>query len=301
MAKQVSTATKIKQSVGSRAFDIFNIILLSVFSFFCLYPVWYVLVASLSDSNLLTQHMGALLKPSGFSLSAYKAVFKNKMIYSGYLNTLKILTLGLITNIVMTSLGAYFLSRKGVMWKKPIMMLVTFTMFISGGMIPFYQNLQDLNLTDTHWGLILPFMISTYNMIILRTSFESIPESLFEAARIDGAGHFRILFSLVIPLSKAMLAVMVLYYGVGIWNGWFWASTILSDRAMYPLQVVLREILMTNDTSSMTAGVSSGDVEAVGATIRYATIIVATAPILCVYPFLQKYFASGVMIGAVKE
>lgn len=299
MAKQ--TSNKIKRNTGSQIFDLCNILILILFSFICLYPVWYVLVASFSDSNLLMQHMGALLKPTGFSLNAYKAVFKNKMIYSGYFNTLKIVTLGLLTNIIMTSLGAYFLSRKGVLWKKPIMMLVTFTMFISGGMIPFYQNLQDLNLTDTHWGLILPFMISTYNMIILRTSFESIPESLFEAARIDGAGHFRILFSLVLPLSKAMLAVMVLYYGVGIWNGWFWASTILSDRAMYPLQVVLREILMTNDVSSMTSGVGAGDVEAVGATIRYATIIVATAPILCVYPFLQKYFASGVMVGAVKE
>ena len=138
-------------------------------------------------------------------------------------------------------------------------------------------------------------------MIILRTSFESIPESLCEAARIDGAGHWKILFSVILPLSKAMLAVMVLYYGVGIWNGWFWGSTILSDRTMYPLQVVLREILMSNDTSSMTAGVAAGDVEAVGATIRYATIIVATLPVLFIYPFLQKYFTKGVMVGAVKE
>lgn len=292
---------KIKKSVGEQIFDACNIIILIIFSLICLYPVWYVFVASLSNSNLLTQNSGALIKPLGFSLEAYKAVFKNPMIVTGYLNTLKILAIGLFTNIVMTSLGAYFLSRKNVMWKKAITMFIMFTMFVSGGMIPFYQNLQDLNLTDTHLGLILPFMISTYNMIILRTSFESIPESLFEAARIDGAGHIRILFSLVLPLSKAMLAVMVLYYGVGIWNGWFWAATILKDRSMYPLQLVLREILMQNDVSSMTAGVSSGDVEAIGATIRYATIMVATVPILCVYPFLQKYFASGVMIGAVKE
>ena len=223
------------------------------------------------------------------------------MIMKGYLNTFKLLFWGLLTNIIMTSLAAYFLSRKGVLWKKPIMIFITITMFISGGMIPFYQNLQQLHLTESHWGLIIPFMINTYNMIILRTSFESIPESLIEAARIDGAGHFSILFKIVLPLSKAILAVMVLYYGVAIWNNWFWASTILSDRTMRPLQVVLREILMQNDVSSMTAGVSSGDVEAVGATIRYATIIVATVPILCIYPFLQKYFTSGVMVGAVKE
>lgn len=287
--------------IGPKVFDITNIFILCLLSLVCIYPVWYVLMASLSDSNLLMQHTGPLLKPMGLSLSSYKAVFKNPMILSGYLNTIKILTLGLITSIIMTSLGAYFLSRKNVLWKKPVMIFITVTMFVSGGMIPFYQTLQDYHLTDSHWGLIIPFMISTYNMIILRTSFESIPETLCEAARIDGAGHYRILFSIIIPLSKAMLAVMVLYYGVGIWNGWFWGSTILSDRSMYPLQVVLREILMANDTSSMTAGVSSGDVEAVGATIRYATIIVATAPILCVYPFLQKYFTKGVMVGAVKE
>lgn len=300
MAKKTQ-GTAIKQSTGSKVFDICNIIILSLMSLICLYPVWYVLVASFSEPNLMMQHSGGLLLPLGFSFSSYKAVFGNPMILSGYLNTLKILALSLITQLTMTSLGAYFLSRKGVMWKKPIMMLITFTMFISGGIIPFYQTLQDFHLTNTHWGLVIPFMISTYNMIILRTSFEGIPESLSEAARIDGAGHYRILFSIILPLSKSIMAVMVLYYGVSTWNGWFWGSTILSDRSMYPLQVVLREILMQNDTSSMTAGVSAGDVEAVGATIRYATIIVATLPILCIYPFLQKYFTKGVMVGAVKE
>lgn len=292
---------QIKESISSKAFDVLNVTILTVLSLACLYPVWYVVMASLSDSNLLMQNSGPLLLPAGFSWSAYLAVFKNPMILSGYMNTFKILILSLICQLTMTSMGAYFFSRKQVMFKKPLMILVTITMFISGGMIPFYQTLQDFNLTGTHWGLIIPFMISTYNMIILRTSFESIPEALSEAARIDGAGHMKILFSIILPLSKAMLAVMALYYGVGTWNGWFWGSTILDDRTMYPLQVVLREILMSNDTSSMTAGVSAGDVEAVGATIRYATIMVATIPILCVYPFLQRYFTNGVMVGAVKE
>lgn len=291
----------IRRSKGEKAFNVANIVILAIFSLVCLYPVWYVLMASFSDSNLLMQHTGLLIKPVGFSTAAYTAVFKNPMILKGYFNTIKILVMGLTMDIIMTSLGAYFLSRRDVMWKKTIMIFIMVTMFVEGGMIPFYQNLQSLHLTETHLGLVLPFMISTYNMIILRTSFEGIPESLLEAARIDGAGHLTILFQIVLPLSKAILAVMVLYYGVGIWNGWFWASTILSDRQMYPLQVVLREILMQNDVSSMASGVSSGDVEAVGATIRYATIIVATAPILCIYPFLQKYFASGVMVGAVKE
>lgn len=217
------------------------------------------------------------------------------------MNTLFILTVGVVLDIFMTSLGAYFLSRKRVMFKKPIMMFIMFTMFFSGGMIPFYLNLQKLHLTNTLWGLILPFMINTYNLVILRTSFESIPESLIEAAQIDGAGHLTILMQIVLPLSKAILAVMVLYYGVSIWNSWFWASAIIRNREMYPLQVILREILMQNDVTSMATGVGASDQESVAMTIKYATIMVATIPILFVYPFLQKYFAKGTMVGAVKE
>lgn len=292
---------KKKDSSAISIFNLFNICILSILALLCIYPIWYVLTASLSNGNLIMQHSGVLLFPIKPNIAAYIAVFKNKMILSGYLNTIKILIISLILQITMTSIGAYFFSRERVLFKKPLMFIITLTMFISGGMIPFYQNLRSLHLMNSHWGLILPFMISTYNMIILKTSFESIPKSLSEAARIDGAGHIRILFSIVLPLSKPVLAVMLLYYGVGVWNGWFWASTILTDRAMYPLQVILREILLSNDTSVMTQGVSSGDLEAVGATIRYATVIVATLPILCAYPFLQKYFTKGIMIGAVKE
>lgn len=292
---------KKKDSSVVSIFNLFNICILSILALLCIYPIWYVLMASLSNGNLIMQHSGVLLFPIKPNIAAYIAVFKNKMILSGYLNTIKILVISLILQITMTSIGAYFFSRERVLFKKPLMFIITLTMFISGGMIPFYQNLRSLHLMNSHWGLILPFMISTYNMIILKTSFESIPKSLSEAARIDGAGHIRILFSIVLPLSKPVLAVMLLYYGVGVWNGWFWASTILTDRAMYPLQVILREILLSNDTSVMTQGVSSGDLEAVGATIRYATVIVATLPILCAYPFLQKYFTKGIMIGAVKE
>ena len=292
---------KIKKSKGERAFQVFNYAFLMLIMLVCLYPVWYVAVASFSNSNALTQHSGLLFRPIGFSIDAYKKVFQNPMIGKGYLNTLFILIIGVFLDLVMTSLGAYFLSRKRVMFKKPIMLFIVFTMFFSGGMIPFYINLKELHLTNTLWGLIIPFMITTSNLIILRTSFESIPESLIEAAQIDGAGHIRILTTIVLPLSKAMLAVMVLYYGVSIWNSWFWASAILRNREMYPLQIILREILLSNDTSSMTAGASATDTEAIGMSIRYATIMVATVPILCVYPFLQKYFTKGTMVGAVKE
>lgn len=293
--------TKIKMSVGESVFSVFNYILLGLIAFICLYPMLYVVFASFSNSNLLTQHSGLLLWPEGFSVDAYKMVFSNPMIVRGYLNTLFVLTVSLVLQITMTSLGAYVLSRRNLMFRKPLMMIVTFTMFFSGGMIPTYLNFKSLHLTNTLWGLIIPWMISAYNMIILRTSFESIPESLIEAARIDGASHLKVLFSIVLPLSKAIIAVMILYYGVSTWNGWFWASTILRDREMYPLQVVLREILLQNSTANMTGGTGAGDVESVAATVKYATIMVATVPILCIYPFLQKYFTSGVMIGAVKE
>ena len=292
---------KVKRTKGERIFGVFNYAFLSLIMVICLYPVWYVAVASFSDSNQLMQHSGPLLSPLGFSIDAYKKVFQNPMIAKGYMNTLFILVVGVVMDLIMTSLGAYFLSRKNVMFKRGIMMLIVFTMFFSGGMIPFYLNLKDLSLTGSHWGLIIPFMINTYNMIILRSSFESIPDSLIEAAQVDGAGHITVLTKVVLPLSKAILAVMVLYYGVSIWNSWFWASAIIRDREMYPLQVILREILMQNDVSSMTTGSSAVDTEAIGMTIRYATIIVATVPILCVYPFLQKHFTKGTMVGAVKE
>lgn len=298
MDKQIS---KIRTTPAEKAFTVVNTILLTIIALICLYPMVYVALASISESNLLTQHSGLLLWPQGFSLASYKRVFENPMILRGYANTLFILIVGTFLQIIMTSLGAYFLSRRGVMFKKPIMMLITFTMFFGGGMIPFYFTLRDLHLTNSLWGLIIPFMINTYNMIILRTSFESIPESLVEAARIDGASHMTVLFKVILPLSKAILAVMVLYYGVGTWNSWFWASTILRDREMYPLQVILREILLQNSVQNMTTGTGAADGEAVAATVKYATIIVATLPILCVYPFLQKYFAAGVMVGAVKE
>ena len=287
-----------QHSRGENLFMIFNYVFLGIIALATFYPMFYVLVASLSHNSLLMQHSGPLLMPKGLSIAAYERVMKNPMVLLGYRNTLFILVMGVFLALLMTSIAAYFLSRKNVFFKKPIMMAITFTMFFSGGMIPAYLNLRDLGLTNNHWGLIIPGMISVYNMIIMRTSFQQIPESLTEAAYIDGAGHIQILFRIVLPLSQAILAVMVLYYGIGIWNSWFWASVILRKRELYPLQVILREILLQNSALEM---VDSGDQEAISETIKYATIIVATVPVLTIYPFLQKYFAKGVMLGSIKE
>lgn len=291
----------IKTSLGDKVFTFLNYFLLTLLALVCLYPIMYVAFASVSSSNLLMQHSGLLFRPLGFNVNAYARVFKNPMIFQGYANMIKILLINVTASVLMTSIGAYCLSRRNVMWNPLFNLLIAFTMFFSGGMIPFFLNMQDLGLVGNHAGLIVPFVISTYNLIIMRTSFASIPESLLEAAYMDGAGHMRTMLQIVMPLSKAVISVMVLYYGVGVWNGWFWASVILRNRSMYPLQVILREILLQNLTQDMTTGTATGGTEAIAESIKYATIMVATIPVLCVYPFIQKYFQKGVMIGGVKE
>jgi len=289
----------IKRSFWEISFDAFNYFFLSFVTVLALYPMLYVLFASVSEGAELTRHSGLLIRPLGFSLDAYRRVLQNPNIIIGYRNTMFLMVVGVSWSLFMSSLGAYFLSRKNVLWKNVIMFFFVFTMFFSGGMIPFFLTVRNYGLTNTLWALIFPFSVSTFNMIILRTGFQTIPDSLTESAMMDGAGHLRVLIQIVLPLSKATLAVMVLFYGVSIWNGWFWASVFLRDRSLMPLQVILREILISAEAAVGT-GAAAGDVEAIARTIRFATVIVATIPILCVYPFLQKHFTKGVLIGAVK-
>ena len=289
-----------KTTLSRKIFILCNTLLMLFMILICLYPIMYVLFASLSDSNAFMAHTGLLLKPVNFSMAAYEAVAKNPLIASGYANTLFIVTAGVAINITLTSLGAYFLSHENVRFKNFIMMMITFTMFFNGGIIPFFITVKSLGMYNTLWALIIPTAVNTFNLIIMRTSFQSIPKSLKEAAHIDGASHVVILTKIVLPLSKAMIAVMVLFYGVGHWNAWFYSMIFLNDKGLFPLQLVLREILIQNDTASMTLGTGTVDGLAIAETIKYAVIIVATLPILCIYPFLQKYFVKGVMIGAVK-
>jgi putative aldouronate transport system permease protein len=291
---------KIKISRGERIFNVLNTIFMILLMMVMLYPFLHVAFSSFSDSNKLIQHTGFLLKPVGFTLSAYKAVFENKLILSGYANTLINFVIAITLNIILTTLGAYALSRKDFLLKNHIMMLITFTMFFNGGLIPNYILLKNLGLINTRFALILPTAISAYNLIIMRTSFQNIPESLFESAKLDGANDFTILSKIVVPLSMPVIAVMILFYGVSNWNSWFPAFIYLKDRALWPLQLVLREIVIANNVDEMITGAEVADKAAVGESIKFATIMVATVPILLVYPFLQKYFVKGVMIGAVK-
>lgn len=284
---------------NGRGFRICNGIFLSVIAALMLYPFLYVLFASVSEPNALIRHRGLLFGPKGFNLGAYKLVFRNPNILNGYLNTILYVVLGTSINIIMTVLSAYVLSRKGFLFRKPLMFLAIITMYFNGGMIPLYLQVMRLKLLNTVWAIVLPTAMSTYNLIIMRTAFENIPSSLEESAMLDGASEWVVLFKIVIPLAMPTIAVMILFYSVNIWNSWFNAMIYLQDRSKYPLQLILREILIANDTSSMTAGIA-GDVVPLAESVKYATIAVATIPVLCIYPFLQKYFVKGVMIGAVK-
>lgn len=283
-------------------FDVGNTVFMVALIVVTLYPLLYVLFASFSDPATFIQTRGILVAPLGFTTAAYQAVFAYPIILISYENTLFYVVAGTAINLVMTSLGAYGLSRKNVLLKNPIMFLIVFTMFFSGGLIPTYLLVANtLGLVDTRWALILPPAVNTLNLLIMRTAFQSVPEALEEAARIDGANDFTILFRIVLPLSMPVVAVMILFYSVGHWNAFFNALIYLRTRELYPLQLVLREVLISNSTQGLTAGVSTRDVMPIGETIKYAVIVVATLPILCVYPFVQRYFVKGVMLGGIKE
>ena len=286
------------RSPGDRIFIGTVYIITGLMALMCLYPMLHVLFASISDPIRLMQHTGVILKPLGFSLEGYKIVLKNPNIPVSYLNTIIYVVVGTSINILMTTLGAYALSRKGYMFKKTITLLIVFTMYFNGGLIPNFLLVKALGMYNTIWALVVPGAISTWNLIVMKTCFQAIPVSLEESARLDGANDFVILLKVFLPLSKATMAVMLLFYAVTQWSSWFNAMIYLSDRKKFPLQLIMREILIANSTSGNTM---DSDVMFLEEVVKYATIIVSTVPVLCIYPFVQKYFMTGVMMGSVKE
>ena len=290
-----------KESLGRKTFIIINGLLLLLLTIITLYPLLYVVFASFSNANAFMAHDGILLYPLKPTIAAYTATFRNSFILTGYRNTIFVVVVGTALNMVMTTVAAYFFSRKNVRFQKFLLKIVMFTMYFNGGLIPTYLWIKQLGLLDNLLALIIPGAIATTNMIILRTAFYNVPESLEESAKLDGAGHFVLLTRIIIPLIMPTLAVIALYYSVGHWNAWFNASIYISSKTLYPLQLVLREILITNDTSAMLDDVALAEQAYISETIKYAVIVVSTVPILCLYPFLQRYFVQGVMIGAVKE
>lgn len=289
-----------KRKASDRTADALIILFLFLLMIVTLYPFIYSLFASFSDSSQLMKHTGLLVWFKGFSFEAYQKVFTNKMIGIGYNNTLLYVAVGTIVNLILTSFAAYALSRKSFAPRNVIMFFISFTMFFGGGMIPTFLIVKELGLYDSFSAMILPNAINTWNMIIMRNGMASIPDSMEESAKIDGANDFQILFRIIIPLSQAVMAVMILFYAVGHWNSWFNAMLYLRDRNKFPLQLVLREILISNSITSMTSGLPADTSAPIGESIKYATMMVATVPILCIYPLLQKYFVKGVMVGAIK-
>lgn len=285
-----------KKLTGSNIFDCFNILIMIFVIIATAYPFYYVVVASISDPVAMSSHTGLLLAPiEPLTAKAYEVVLSLPTIVSGYKNTLFVLVFGVITNMIFTILGAYFLSIKGPMFKDVVAFMIIFTMYFRGGMVPEYLNVKDLGLLNSLWSLIIPGAITTTNLIIMKSAFTSIPDSLTEAAELDGASYFQILTKVMIPLSKATLAVLVLYYGVAHWNAWFNASIYLLDTSKFPLQLILRNLL---NAANLVTGMD--DLVEYIDLVKYALIVVSTVPILVLYPFLQKYFTKGVMVGAVK-
>ncbi|MFC4103415.1 carbohydrate ABC transporter permease [Paenibacillus xanthanilyticus] len=264
------------------------------------YPLIYVVLASVSDGSSLMAHSGLLLRSYGFHLDAYAKVLANPNILRGYGNTILVVVASLLVNMSVTSITAYVLSRKQVLWNRYFIFFIVFTMFFNGGLIPFYLIVKGVGLMNSLWALVLPFSVNTFNLIIMRTAFMAVPDSLEESAKIDGANHFTIFTKIVVPLSLPVMAVMSLYYTVEKWNGWFYASLFLKDRELFPLQLILREILISNSTDLMLGDAQMDQAIQVSQTIQYSTIVVATLPILFIYPFVQKYFVKGVMVGALK-
>lgn len=269
-----------------------------------LYPMWHIFMSSISDPVLLYANRGFYFLPKGqISFRGYGLVFENPNMMSGFANTTFYVFAGTILCMFVTILGAYVLSRKNVYWNKLVMGMIILTMYFQGGLIPFYMQVKNMRLLDNRWVIILPILVNTWNLIVLRTSFAQVPESLIESATIDGASHWRIVWQIVFPVSKATISVITLFYAVRFWNEWFNPSIFLSDKGKWPIQLVLRDILLKNDTSSMTqiGSVGQSGQERYRMLVKYCTIIVSTIPILVIYPFIQKYFVSGVMIGSLKE
>lgn len=284
-----------------KPFQIVNTLIMLFLIFVTVYPMYYVVVASFSDPLLIRSHTGPLFGILGTpTLQGYQKTLSNKSLFTGFKNTLFYLFVGTFLQLFLTSLAAYVLSRKNFMIRKGVMKMFIFTMFFNGGLIPMFFAIRNTGIYNTIWVSSIPYAISAYNMIIMRTFFETIPESLEEAAIIDGANDFTVFSKVIMPLSKPIIAVMVLYYGVGQWNSWFPAAMFTRDRKLYPLQMILREILIENQAQSADNLTAAMEDTFTKELVKYCTIVVSTVPILAIYPFLQKYFEKGVMIGAVK-
>ncbi|WP_430697475.1 carbohydrate ABC transporter permease [Metabacillus mangrovi] len=291
-----------RKSKEDRIFDVLNITVLTIIAILVLYPLYFVVIASISNPDRIYSGDVWLL-PKEITFEGYKRIFQDEMIWLGYKNTVIYTVLGTAVNVVLTLMAAYALSRKDLAGRNIFMLLFIFTMFFSGGLIPTYLVVKNLGLVNTIWAMILPKAIAVWNLIVARTFFQSnIPDELLEAAKIDGCSNTKFFLKVVLPLSKPIIAVLVLFYAVGHWNSYFDALIYLNDEGLYPLQLILRNILIQNEAAANMVGdvASYAAQRRLAELIKYGVIIVAALPLLIVYPFVQKYFVKGALIGGIK-
>lgn len=288
---------------GETVFDFGNMAMMAVLACLILYPLYFVVIASVSDPYKVAAG-DVWLFPKGFTLEGYERVLSDIKLWRAYYNSFAYMITGTLINIVVTIPAGYALSRKDLKGRKIFLLIMTFTMFFSGGMIPTYLLIQNLHMENTFWAMVLPNAMAVLNVFICKTFFESnIPDALYEAAAIDGCSNFRFFFSMVIPLSKAVIMVMVLFYAIEHWNAYLDALLYLRDEDKYPLQVVLRDILMSNEVGSTGMMINDDSIakqQRIAEMIKYCVIVISNIPLLILYPFVQKYFKKGVMIGSIK-
>ncbi|MCI9231742.1 carbohydrate ABC transporter permease [uncultured Acetatifactor sp.] len=290
-----------KIKVGNMTFDVVNTTILVIVLLIVLYPLYYVLIASFSNPDLVLTGKIFLL-PKGFQTESYERVFSNPEIMQGYLNSILYTLVGTCINLAVTLSGGYALSRRDLRGRKGFMIFFTFTMFFGGGTVPTYMLVRKLHLLNTFWAMVIPNAMSVWNLILCRNFFEgNIPSELLEVAQIDGCRNGYFFYRIVLPLSKALIAVMVLFYAVGHWNSYMQPLLYLSDRTKYPLQLVLKNILISSQPDASLAGMNDrAEMYKQTEMLKYALVVVSSAPMIVLYPFVQKYFVQGVMVGSVK-
>ena len=288
-----------KRTPGRILFNIINVILMIIIALCCIIPLWHVVIASISDPGMVEAHSGIILWPLGKpSINGYLYLGRYPKIWRGYAHTIFYVIAQCLISCVLVLLAGYVLSRKRFRYRNVISGFITFTMLFNGGMIPTYLVVKSYGLLDTIWAVILPGAVSTWNFIVMRSFFDNYPSEIEESGKVDGLTDAGVFFRLVLPTSKAVLATIGLYYAVSLWNAYFIPFIYLNDPDLFSLQLILHELLSAGSSNNATVGV--GDVLVVEESLKYATVLVSIAPIMCVYPFLQKYFVKGVMIGAVK-
>lgn len=302
--RRINTAAKGRKIRKSKEDIIFNIItygIAAIMIMVILYPMYFIVIASISDPTLVSGGQ-ILLLPKGINFKAYQELFRYSQLWTGYKNTIIYAAAGTVFTLMVNIPASYALSRKKLFGRKMFTIFYLIPMFFSGGLIPTYLLVKQLGLVDSMWVMIIPFSVVTYYIIVGRTFFSnSIPEELWEAAQLDGCGNLGFFFRIALPLSKAVIAVIALWAAVGQWNSYFNALVYLRSQELQPLQIVLRNILISNqNVGSMAAGAAVAEAQQMADLIKYAIIVISSAPIMCMYPFVQKYFNQGVMIGSLK-